>query len=124
LNLPLLLAHKENILPRFKDFTADLTYDLNVHRSLFDSLDSEHASESEEIRSQIQEAVINTEGKKFMGFLDEKLEELAQIVRGFQREEHERHGFYFRKQLWPVILSAPFMARTNLKPRAMPGIRK
>jgi extracellular factor (EF) 3-hydroxypalmitic acid methyl ester biosynthesis protein len=121
LNLPLLLAHKENILPRFKDFTADLTYDLNVHRSLFDSLDSEHASEPEEIRTQIQEAVINTEGKKFMGFLDEKLEGLEQIVRGFQREEHERHGFYFRKQLWPIILSAPFMARTNLKPRGYAG---
>lgn len=120
-NLPLLLAHKKKISQRFKDYTSDLSYDLNVYRNLFDSLDSEYAAEPDHIRDKIQEAVIQSEGRRFMDFLDEKLEELERVVEDFGREEHERHGFYFRKQLWPVILSAPFMARTNLKPRGYAG---
>ena len=121
LNLPLILAHKKEIRQSFKNYTANLTYDLNAYKSLFDDLDSEYAAEPEYIRNSLQEAIINTEGRKFMRFLDDKLLELENIVEGFSKQEHERHGFYFRKQLWSIILSAPFMARTNLKPRGYAG---
>jgi extracellular factor (EF) 3-hydroxypalmitic acid methyl ester biosynthesis protein len=121
LNLPLILSHKQKINRRFKDYTADLTYDLNVYRNLFDKLDSEHAGEPQHIRDCVQKAVIDTEGRKFMGFLDTQLAALKGLTADFTREEHERHGFYFRKQLWPVILCSPFMTRTNLKPRGYAG---
>jgi extracellular factor (EF) 3-hydroxypalmitic acid methyl ester biosynthesis protein len=42
-------------------------------------------------------------------------------VNGFNQEEHECHGYFFRRLLWNVIMSAPFMRRTNLKPRGYAG---
>jgi extracellular factor (EF) 3-hydroxypalmitic acid methyl ester biosynthesis protein len=120
-NLPLVLAHKNKITKVFKDYTADLTYDLSVYKNLFDSIDSEYKEETEIIKNSIQKALIKTEGKNFMFFLDEKLVELEHIVSGFNKKEHEHHGFYFRKQLWNYILCSPFMARTNLKPRGYSG---
>ena len=121
IDLPLVLAHKEKIKPSFKDYTANLSYDLNVYKSLFDDLDNEYIQEPSDIQASVQEAIINTEGEKFMHFLDEKVDELGHIVAGFSKEEHERHGFYFRKILWSIIMCSPFMKRTNLKPRGYSG---
>jgi extracellular factor (EF) 3-hydroxypalmitic acid methyl ester biosynthesis protein len=121
LNLPLVLAHKENIFREFKDYTSNLNYDLNVYKNLFDKLDSEYQGEPEDVKSLVQRAIIDTEGRKFRSYFDESLEKLESIVKGFSKEEHERHGFYLRKQLWNIIMCAPFMARTNLKPRGYSG---
>jgi extracellular factor (EF) 3-hydroxypalmitic acid methyl ester biosynthesis protein len=121
IDLPLVLAHKEKIKQSFKDYTANLSYDLNVYKSLFDDLDTEYIQEPSEIQESVQEAIINTEGEKFLSFLDEKVKELGHIVAGFSKEEHERHGFYFRKLLWSIIMCSPFMRRTNLKPRGYSG---
>ena len=121
LNLPLVLAHKENIFREFKDYTSNLNYDLNVYKNLFDKLDSEYQGEPEDVKSLVQRAIIDTEGRKFRRYFDESLEKLESIVKGFSKEEHERHGFYLRKQLWNIIMCAPFMARTNLKPRGYSG---
>ena len=121
IDLPLVLAHKEKVKQSFKDYTANLSYDLNVYKSLFDDLDAEYIQEPKDIQASVQEAIINTEGRKFLRFLDEKLHELEHLVAGFSKEEHERHGFYFRKLLWSIITCSPFMKRTNLKPRGYPG---
>jgi extracellular factor (EF) 3-hydroxypalmitic acid methyl ester biosynthesis protein len=121
LNLPLVLAHKENIFREFKDYTSNINYDLNVYKNLFDKLDSEYQGEPEDVKSLVQRAIIDTEGLKFRRYFDENLEKLESIVKGFSKEEHERHGFYLRKQLWNIIMCAPFMARTNLKPRGYSG---
>lgn len=121
IDLPLVLAHKEKVKQSFKDYTANLSYDLNVYKSLFDDLDAEYIQEPRDIQASVQEAIINTEGRKFLRFLDEKLHELEHLVAGFSKEEHERHGFYFRKLLWNIIMCSPFMKRTNLKPRGYPG---
>ncbi|GAH35656.1 unnamed protein product, partial [marine sediment metagenome] len=121
LNLPLVLAHKDKIKKSFKYYTANLTYDLNVYKNFFDELDTEYSKEPEDTQQLVQRAIINTEGRKFMCFLDEKLDELGHIVADFSKEEHERHGFYFRKQLWNIIICSPFMKRTNLKPRGYSG---
>ncbi len=120
-NLPLILAHKDNIKKPFKEFTANLTYDLNIYKNLFDALDKKCADEPERIRQQVQMAIIETEGQKFMRFLDDKLEEFENIIINFSKKDHERHGFYFRRQLWTFIMSSPFMTRTNLKPRGYSG---
>lgn len=120
-NLPLVLDYKSRIKPSFKDYTANLSYDLNVYRSFFDELDREYAKEPPEARDQIQRVIIATEGRKFMRFLDEKLAELDRMVYGFTREEHECHGYFFRRLLWNVIMSSAFMRRTNLKPRGYAG---
>ena len=64
LNLPLVLAHKENIFREFKDYTSNLNYDLNVYKNLFDKLDSEYQGEPEDVKSLVQRAIIDTEGRK------------------------------------------------------------
>lgn len=120
-NLPLIFSHKNNVKDRFKVFTANLTYDLNSYKSKFDKLDSRFDSEPEQIRQNVQKAIIETEGCKFMEFLDEKLDEFEHIVSNYTKKEHKRHGYYFRRQLSNLILCSPFMARTNIRPRGYSG---
>ena len=121
LNLPLVLPYKDRISQAFKNYTADLTYDLCLYKGQFDAVDAEHRDEPENIRKMIQKAIMYTEGQRFFHYLDERLAELEDLVADFSPEEHERHGFYFRKQLFNYILSSKFMARTNLKPRGYSG---
>jgi extracellular factor (EF) 3-hydroxypalmitic acid methyl ester biosynthesis protein len=120
-NLPLIIAHKDKIKQPFKEYTANLTYDLNVYKNLFDTLDARYADEPEEIKEHVQQAIIETEGRKFMNFLDDKLEDFENIIINFSKKNHERHGYYLRKQLWNFLLCSPFMARTNIKPRGYSG---
>ncbi len=120
-DLPLLFARKEKIKPAFKLYVADLKYDLQVYKNFFDDLDSQYVNEPEDVRRTIQKAIINSEEASFKHFLDQKLAELEQTVSDFSQDEHQAHGFYFRKQLWNFILCCPIFARTNLKPRGYPG---
>lgn len=120
-DLPTLLARKENINQSFKDFTANLTYDLSVYKDLFDQMDSQYKEEPTSIQKIVQKALIKTEEQKFKNFLDEKLAELELLVKDFNTEEHQCHGFYFRKQLWNFLLCSPLMARSNLKPMGYSG---
>jgi extracellular factor (EF) 3-hydroxypalmitic acid methyl ester biosynthesis protein len=120
-NLQLIIAHKDKIKKPFKEYIANLTYDLNVYKNLFDSIDSRYASEPEEVKRSVQKAIIETEGRKFMKFLDEKLEEFENIIMDFSKKDHERHGYYLRKQLWSFLMCSPFMTRTNIKPRGYSG---
>ncbi len=120
-NLPLILAYKDRIKPSFKDYTSNLSYDLSVYRQYFDHIDEEYKNEPEHIKEAIQSVVIEGEGRKFMDYLDLKLGELGEEIKDFTREEHERHGFYFRKQMWNFIMSSHFMSLTNLKPRGYVG---
>ena len=89
LNVPLVLAYKNKIRQSFKNYTANLTYDLSVYKNLFDSLDSEYREEEAHLKASLQEAIINSEGRKFMRFLDDRLTELERIVGSFDKEEHE-----------------------------------
>ena len=67
-NLPLLLARKDKVRQSFKEYTANLKYDLQVYKSLFDSLDSKYREEPEEVRKAVQEAIIKTKGPDFIRF--------------------------------------------------------
>lgn len=121
INVPLILGHKDNIKPEFREYTANLTYDLNVYKDLFDQVDMQIKDEPDEIKKIIRRSMIDLEGRKFMVLLDEKLSRLEELVKDFTQDEHERHGFYFRKQLWNLITTSPIMCRTNLKPRGYAG---
>jgi len=121
INIPLILGHKDKIRAEFKDFTADLTYDINVYKDIFDQIDYKIAGESDDVIKIIRQSILDTEGRKLMAFLDEKLLELQKLISGYSADEHERHGFYFRKQLWNIIISSPIMKRTNIKPRGYAG---
>jgi SAM-dependent methyltransferase len=69
----------------------------------------------------VEHGVYQTEGRTFMGFLNRKLDELRSLVADYSEEEHNRHGFYLRRQLWHMLMCAPIIRRTNLKPRGYAG---
>jgi extracellular factor (EF) 3-hydroxypalmitic acid methyl ester biosynthesis protein len=54
-------------------------------------------------------------------FFQNTIDELKQITADFSTEEHQLHGFYFRKQAWNYILSGPLVRRAKLKPRGYAG---
>ncbi len=121
LNLSLALGYKKKIDHAFRQFVSDLTYDLNVYMSMLDRMDSEGEGEPPAVAGLVQERIIEGVGPRLSAYMDESLEELQRIVSGFSEEEHLHHGLYFRRQLWNIILRAPIMARTNLKPRGYAG---
>jgi len=119
--LPAILERKSKIRKFFKNFTADLAYDLSAYKKIFDDLDSQYREEPKEVKTSVQRAIIDSEGRKFIKFFHETVEELNSIVAGFSQEEHQQHGYYFRKQLWNFIMCCALMTRTNLKPRGYAG---
>jgi extracellular factor (EF) 3-hydroxypalmitic acid methyl ester biosynthesis protein len=120
-NVPLVLAQRERIRPAFRDFAADSLYDLSVYKKFFDEQDRVFAGEPPEVAAAGQAAVVRAEGPRFYQYLDAHLARLAEVVRDFSREEHERHGFYLRRLGWSVILASAFIKRSNLKPRGYAG---
>jgi extracellular factor (EF) 3-hydroxypalmitic acid methyl ester biosynthesis protein len=120
-NVPLVLAQKERIRPAFRQYTADLVYDLSAYKKLFGEQDPLFAGEPGEVTSEAQEALLATEGRRFFKFCDERKAELNQLVQGFDKEEHERHGFYLRRLAWEFIACSEMLKRTNLKPRGYAG---
>jgi len=120
-NLVLVLAQKEKIKDFFIRYTSNLIFDLNVYQHFFDDLDRKIADEPPEVRESVTQTVLDTEGRKFLRFIQDSMDRLADVIRDFTREDHELHGFYLRKSLWPMILCSEFMTRTNLKPRGYAG---
>lgn len=119
--LPLALARKEMVRQRFKDFTSNLTYDMRLYQDFFEQLDAQCKSEPPKIRAEIQNSIINTTGRDFLYFFNQKLDELGDLVSDFSEEEHQIHCFYFRKHLRKYILMAPFTERCLTKPRGYSG---
>jgi extracellular factor (EF) 3-hydroxypalmitic acid methyl ester biosynthesis protein len=119
--LPLVLALREQIGAEFRAFVADLNYDLTVYKKFFDQQDRLYQLEPAEVAQAAQRALIARAGKDFFAYLDGMLARLAELVHGLTPEQHERHGYYFRQQLWPFIMGSAFMRRTNLKPRGYAG---
>ena len=119
--LSLLLSYKESIDGAFRSFVSDLTYDLNVYSNYLDQLDADFADEPEPARQALQAYIISSIGPSLRAYLDEQVLRLENFAAGYSAQEEEHHGFYFRKQLWNVILRSPILARTNLKPRGYNG---
>jgi extracellular factor (EF) 3-hydroxypalmitic acid methyl ester biosynthesis protein len=120
-NVGLVLDQKERIQRPFKDFVADAVYDFSVQKRFFDEQDRIFSLEPPHVAQAAREAVLASEGQKFFGFVDDHLAKLEALTRSYTREEHERHAFYLRRMVWPYILGAAIMKRTNLKPRGYSG---
>lgn len=120
-NLQLILSYKERIDPDFASYVSDLTYDLSAYRALFDELDEETSSEPPQVRELLSLGVLRGLGEEFLEYLDMMYGRLVDIVSRLPEGQVQHHGYYFRRQLWSSILSAPIMARTNLKPRGYIG---
>jgi extracellular factor (EF) 3-hydroxypalmitic acid methyl ester biosynthesis protein len=120
-NVPVVLAQKDRVRPEFRAHVADVAYDLSVWRRFFDDADRALASEPADVAETARAALRDTEGRRFLAFLDSKVAELGELVRGYTKEEHERHGFYLRRHLWPYLTASEFMKRTNLKPAGYAG---
>ncbi|MEW5739777.1 MAG: class I SAM-dependent methyltransferase [Myxococcota bacterium] len=119
--LPLVLAQRSAVSEGFRAYVADLCYDLTVYRKFFDEQDQLLQAEPPEVARQAQQVLLSRAGRELFRYLDTMLERLEALVKDLSPEQQERHGFYFRQQLWPFIELAPFMARTNLKPRGYAG---
>lgn len=117
----LLQRRKAEIRPEFRAYTADLVYDLAIYRQLFDEIDASLANEKPETAALVRDSVRAKQGRAFLRFFDERLAQLETMVAGFTRAEHERHGFYFRRNVWGNILTSAFLARTNIRPRGYAG---
>ncbi len=119
--LPLILKRKEHITPAFRAYVADLGYELQVFRSIFDEIDRSVGEEPRAAAEVVRDAAVALQWQPFCVMFDRGLEQLASVVAGFDKQTSEVHGFYFRKHMWDIILSSEFMARTNLKPRGYAG---
>jgi extracellular factor (EF) 3-hydroxypalmitic acid methyl ester biosynthesis protein len=119
--LPLVWQRKEGIRPAFRDYAADLVYDLQAYRLLLDDIDRNLGHEPLAVRARIRQNAVAVVYPEFASFFDGWLRTLENLVAEFTRQEHERHGFYLRKHVWDLILASPFLSRTNLKPRGYAG---
>lgn len=120
-NVPLVMAQRDQIRSEFREHCANLVYDVSVYKRFFDEQDRIIAEEPDDVAHATREALLRTEGRRFMDFLDEKVGDLNALVAGFTPEEHERHGFYLRRVMWPYLMASEFLKRTNLKPRGYAG---
>jgi extracellular factor (EF) 3-hydroxypalmitic acid methyl ester biosynthesis protein len=105
----------------FRAFVADLLFDLQVYRGVFEDLDARLAGESDLTRQELQTLAREQEYPRFRTWFDERVAELERITAGLTRPQQEQHGFYFRKQMRDFILSSELLSRTNSKPRGYAG---
>ena len=120
-HLPMAWNRRHAISNEFRSFVADLHFDLQVYRSVFEDLDARLAGESEQTRNELQALAREQEYPRFRTWFDERVAELERIVTPLSRPQQEQHGFYFRKQMRDFILSSELLARTNSKPRGYAG---
>jgi extracellular factor (EF) 3-hydroxypalmitic acid methyl ester biosynthesis protein len=120
-SLPLVLAQRERVRPEFKEFCANVVYEISVYRRFFDEQDRLLDGEAPEVAAATREAIIAAEGRQFIEFMREKERALKELVAGYTKEEHDRHGFFLRRLAWPHLMSSEIHRRTNLKPRGYAG---
>ena len=121
LRLTSLISDKDKILPDFKEYVSNLAYDLGVYNYLLDKMDFSLKDEPAEVKDYIESAIINGLGKELMMYMKQAKQRLEELVFSFHENEHESHGFYFRRKLWYTLLQAPLIERSNLKPRGYNG---
>jgi extracellular factor (EF) 3-hydroxypalmitic acid methyl ester biosynthesis protein len=120
-SLPLVLGKKEELRPEFRSFVADAMYDLSVWRKLFDDQERSLSAEPPDVAAAAREAMLRAQGPEFFAFFDRHILDLEELVRQYSSSEHERHGFYLRRQGWQFITASAFLSRTNVKPRGYAG---
>ena len=119
--LPLAWNRRTAIGAEFREFVADLLFDLQVYRAVFDELDAQLAGESPRSRAELQALAREQEYPRFRAWFRQRLSELERLAAPLGRARSEQHGFYFRKQLRDFIQCSELLARTNAKPRGYAG---
>jgi extracellular factor (EF) 3-hydroxypalmitic acid methyl ester biosynthesis protein len=120
-HLPMAWNRRHAISNEFRNFVADLLFDLQVYRAVFEELDARLIGESEQTRLELQKLAREQEYPRFRTWMDERVAELDRITSPLTRPLQEQHGFYFRKQVRDFILSSELLSRTNSKPRGYAG---
>ena len=120
-HLPMAWNRRHAISNEFRSFVADLLFDLQVYRSVFEELDARLVGESPQTRNELQALAREQEYPRFRTWFDERVLELERLTSKLSRPQQEQHGFYFRKQLRDFILSSELLSRTNSKPRGYAG---
>jgi extracellular factor (EF) 3-hydroxypalmitic acid methyl ester biosynthesis protein len=120
-NLPLAWNRRHAISNEFRAFVADLLFDLQVYRSVFEELDQRLLQESPQTRDELQTLAREQEYPRFRTWFAERVAELERLTATLSRSQQEQHGFYFRKQMRDFIQSSALLARTNGKPRGYAG---
>ena len=88
-DLPHVMARKDAIRSSFKEYTADLTYDLSVYKNLFDEMDLKYCKEPDEVRTAVQNAIIESEGPNFRRFFEDNLDKLDDTLPSINKIEEE-----------------------------------
>jgi extracellular factor (EF) 3-hydroxypalmitic acid methyl ester biosynthesis protein len=120
-SVPLIIGNRDQVKPEFRAFVADAMYDFSVWRKFFDDEERSLAGEPPELAEAARRAMIVSQRPDFFAFVDAHMGDLTALVAGYTRKEHERHGFYLRRQAWQFITTSAFLTRTNLKPRGYAG---
>jgi extracellular factor (EF) 3-hydroxypalmitic acid methyl ester biosynthesis protein len=120
-NLALVVSQREKVRPEFKAFVADAMYDVSAYKRFFDEQEAVFAKEPPEIAEAARDALVRAEHERFFRFMDDHVRGLEEACRDFTREEHERHGFYFRRQAWPYIFETDVLRQINVKPHGYAG---
>ena len=120
-NLPLAWNRRHAISNEFRAFVADLLFDLQVYRSVFEELDARLLQESAQTREELQTLAREQEYPRFRTWFAERVAELERLTATLSRAQQEQHGFYFRKQVRDFIDSSELLRRTNGKPRGYAG---
>jgi extracellular factor (EF) 3-hydroxypalmitic acid methyl ester biosynthesis protein len=115
-DLTSILSAKERIVPAFRDFVTNLTYDMNAYCTTLDRADALSRDAPLSAREGVLENAVAQVGPRLFGNLDGQFRRMHQIIRNFSAQEHEAHGLYLRCQMWNLLLRAPMVARAILKP--------
>jgi len=119
--LPLLLKQGEQIRREFKTFCGDLIYAFQTQRKVLDDIDRALDLEPVAVAESVRERMIEERAPAFNAFFDDWLTKLEHVTSSFSKLDHERHGYYFRRQTWDLITKSAFMYRTNVRPRGYAG---
>ncbi|RME25085.1 MAG: class I SAM-dependent methyltransferase [Deltaproteobacteria bacterium] len=117
----MLFARKNRVRPEFSKFCSSSLYDMQVYRDWLDQIDRRLEKDDLGTAIEVQNLMIKEYYQHFKEFYQKQVDVLEDLVAGFTRQEHELHGYYFRKQFWDIILSSEMLRRTNLKPRGYAG---
>lgn len=106
--------YREGIAPSFRSSLSDLTYELSGYMAHLDKLDEQCQDEYPAVRSSIQANLIGRTAPGLNRSLDAWNAELMRFTTSLSPEEREHYGFYFRRQMWSILVRAPFLAQNNL----------
>src|SRR5947209_3650162 len=84
-HLPMAWNRRHAISNEFRSFVADMLFDIQVYRSVFEDLDARLAGESPQTRAELQKLAREQEYPRFRSWFDERNAELDRITSSLSR---------------------------------------